>query len=194
MPEKYYISSEDLHNDSLRLAAKILHSGFRPSFIIALWRGGTPIGIAVQEFLDHYGDIKTDHIAIRTSSYSGIEQQSRQVKIHGLSYLVKNINRDDPLLIVDDVFDTGHTIEVLIETLKQKCRNNMPTDIRVAVPWYKPEKKETRRVPDYFLHTTDKWLKFPFSLEGLTVDEIRQNRPAIYEIIKPALDKLKPST
>jgi len=187
MTEKIYLSSEDLHNDSLKLAQKVLNSGFRPTVIIALWRGGTPIGIAVQEFLDHYSDTQSDHIAIRTSSYSGIDNQSRTVKIHGLSYLVKNMNRDDSLLIVDDVFDTGRTIEALIDNIKLKCRNNMPKDIRVAVPWYKPAKNETQYVPDYFIHTTTQWIKFPFSLEGLTVDEIKTNRPEIYNIIKEAL-------
>ncbi|MBT3203419.1 MAG: hypoxanthine phosphoribosyltransferase [Gammaproteobacteria bacterium] len=188
MVKKIYLTSEDLHNDAFKLAQQILNSGFRPKIIIALWRGGTPIGIAVQEFLDHYGKTESDHIAIRTSSYSGIENQSRQVKIHGLSYLIKNINRDDPLLIVDDVYDTGKTIEALINELKLKCRKNTPEDIRVAVPWYKPARNETDREPDYFIHTTKEWIKFPFSLEGLTVDEIKQNRPAIYDIIKPALD------
>ncbi len=188
MAEKIYLSSEDLHNDAFKLAANILKSGFRPKVIIALWRGGTPIGIAVQEFLDHYGKTQSDHIAIRTSSYSGIENQSRQVKIHGLSYLVKNINRDDPLLIVDDVYDTGRTIEALINELKLQCRKNTPEDIRIAVPWYKPTRNETDREPDYYIHTTEQWIKFPFSLEGLTVDEIKQHRPAIYDIIKPALE------
>ncbi len=188
MPEKIYLSSEDLHNAAIRLATRILKSGFRPKVIIALWRGGTPIGIAVQEFLDHYGNTRSDHIAIRTSSYSGIDNQSRQVRIHGLSYLVKNINRDDPLLIVDDVYDTGQTIEALIEELHLRCRKNTPLDIRIAVPWYKPARNKTDREPDYYCHTTEKWLKFPFSLEGLTVDEIRQNRPEIYAIIKPAID------
>ncbi len=187
MVEKIYLSSEDLHNDAYKLAANILQSGFRPKVIIALWRGGTPIGIAVQEFLDHYGKTQSDHIAIRTSSYSGIENQSRQVKIHGLSYLTKNINRDDPLLIVDDVYDTGRTIEALIKELKLKCRKNTPEDIRIAVPWYKPDRNETDREPDYFIHTTNEWIKFPFSLEGLTIDEIKQHRAEIYDIIKPAL-------
>ena len=188
MVDKLYLSSEDLHRDALRLAAMIMKSSFKPNVIIALWRGGTPIGIAVQEFLDHYSDTKSDHIAIRTSSYSGIENQSRQVRIHGLNYLVKNINREDRLLIVDDVFDTGRTIEALINELKQKCRNNTPADIRVAVPWYKPEKNEIGREPEYYLNTTKQWIKFPYSLEGLTKDEIKQNRPEIYDIIKSAIE------
>lgn len=187
MPKKIYLSSEDLHNDALKLAQMVINSGFRPTIIIALWRGGTPIGIALQEFIDHYLGTQSDHIAIRTSSYSGIDDQSKKVKIHGLSYLVNNMNGDDSLLIVDDVFDTGRTIEALINDIELRCRKNKPKAIKVAVPWYKPEKNKTQIKPDYYIHTTKDWIKFPFSLEGLSVDEIKKNRPEIYNIIKEAL-------
>jgi hypoxanthine phosphoribosyltransferase len=187
MTEKRYLSAEELQRDAFRLGARILHSGFRPSAIIALWRGGTPIGIAVQEFLEHYGGISADHIAIRTSSYSGIENQSRQVRIHGLGYLIRHLNREDRLLIVDDVYDSGRTIEALIARLERECRRNLPQAIRIAVPWYKPTRNETGRAPDYYLHETDRWIKFPYSLEGLTADEIRTHRPEIHEILEPAL-------
>ncbi len=187
MSEKTYISSQELLNDSFKLGAEVIKSGYKPKVIIALWRGGAPIGIAVQEILDYFG-IKTDHIAIRTSSYSANHERSDDIRVHGLNYLIKNLNCDDSLLIVDDVFDTGITIQTVINQLREKARANCPTDIRVAVPWYKPTHNLTDRVPDYYTHTTDKWLKYPFSLEGLSVDEVRDNRPNIYRIIKSALD------
>merc|ERR1711916_397362 len=81
-----------------------------------------------------YGGCRSDHIAIRTSSYAGIGERNSTIRIHDLSYLLKNINYDDPLLIVDDVFDTGRTIEALINELQTKARKNCPKDIRVAVP------------------------------------------------------------
>lgn len=183
MTDKLYLTSQGLLDDSFKLAAQVLESGFRPSVIIALWRGGTPIGIAVQEFLDHYGNCQSDHIAIRTSSYKGINGRSNNVAIHGLNYLLKNINNDDPLLIVDDVFDTGLTIQAVINELRKRTRKNCPKDIRVAVPYFKPDANRTERVPDYFIHTTDRWLKFPFSIEGLSNDEVKNYRPEIYEII-----------
>ena len=70
MSEKLYLSAQGLLEDAFRLAAMVLHSGFEPTFITAIWRGGAPIGIAVQEFIQYHG-VDCDHIAIRTSSYSG---------------------------------------------------------------------------------------------------------------------------
>ena len=188
MADKLYLTAQGLLEDSFRLGAKVLASGFRPTFIVAIWRGGAPIGTAVQEFLDYFG-VATDHIAIRTSSYQGIDGRSPTVRIHGTSYLIKNIEHEDRLLIVDDVFDTGYTIRALIAHLREKARLNTPDDIRVAVPYYKPSRNETDVEPDYYLHETDRWIKFPYSLEGLTPDEIRQNRPAIWEIIKGSIPR-----
>jgi hypoxanthine phosphoribosyltransferase len=93
------------------------------------------------------------------------------------------------LLIVDDVFDTGQTIRALIEHLREKARLNTPEDIRVAVPYYKPTRNQTDLVPDYYLHETAQWIKFPYSLEGLPLEEIREKRPEIYEVIKDAAEK-----
>ncbi len=186
MADKLYISAQELLEDAFRLAAKVLQSGFEPSFIVAIWRGGAPIGIAVQEFLDYFG-VQADHIAIRTSSYSGIDGRSSTVRIHGTSYLIKNLQHHDRLLIVDDVFDTGHTIQAFIHHLQEKLRRNAPEDVRVAVPYYKPTRNMTGLEPEYYLHETDRWIKFPHSLEGLTVDEMRQHRPAIHAIVKDSL-------
>ncbi len=187
MSEKQYLSAQGLLEDSFALAAQILASEFRPTFMIAVWRGGAPVGIAVQEFLAYHG-VETDNIAIRTSSYAaGIDMQSREVKVHGLNYLVKNITHQDSLLIVDDVFDTGRSIEAIIDELQGLTRLNTPQDIRVAVPYYKPSRNKTGRVPDYYIHETEEWLKYPHSLEGLSNAEIKQGRPDLYEIIKDHL-------
>lgn len=183
---KAYLTAQNLLEDSFRLGAKVLASGFQPTFMIAVWRGGVPMGIAVQEFLEFHR-IHTDHISIRTASYSGIDQQAREVKVFGLNYLVKNIRHDDRLLIVDDVFDTGRSVAAIIAELRRKARLNTPEDIRIAVPYYKPERNEVDFEPDYFLHETAEWLKYPHSLEGLSKEEIKKSRPAIYGILKDYL-------
>ncbi|MCP4768865.1 MAG: hypoxanthine phosphoribosyltransferase [Gammaproteobacteria bacterium] len=187
MSEKQYLTAQQLLEDSFRLGAEIIKDGFRPTIMIAIWRGGVPMGIAVQELLDWYG-IETDHISIRTSSYSGIDGQSPEIRIHGMNYLIKNCTREDSLLIVDDVFDTGLTIEAVITRLREKARLNTPHDIRIAVPYYKPSRNQSGRVPDYYLHETAHWLKYPHSLEGLSVDEVAANRPELYAIIKDQPD------
>ncbi len=184
--KKVYLTAQGLLEDSFRLAHRVLTSGFRPTFIIAIWRGGAPIGIAVQEFLAFH-NIQTDHIAIRTSSYSGIDDQSREIRIFGLNYLVKNMQHTDRLLIVDDVFDTGRTVEAVINELTRRLRLNTPEEIRIAVPYYKPSRNQIGRPPDYYIHETADWLKYPHSLEGLSAAEIKKKRPAIYEILKDHL-------
>ena len=76
------------------------------------------------------------------------------------------------------------SIQGIIEQLKEKARANCPEQIRVAVPWYKPTHNKTNREPDYYIHTTEQWLKYPLSLEGLSVDEIRENRPEIFKLME----------
>ena len=106
--------------------------------LLAIWRGGTPIGIAVQEYFA-YHEVETDHIAVRTSSYTGIGVQEKQVKVHGLHYLIENIHKEHNLLIVDDVFDSGRSIEALIHRIQKEKGDDMPTNVRIACPYYKPQ-------------------------------------------------------
>lgn len=173
--EKRFITAQELLEDSFRVAAKVYEDGFRPQFIVGIWRGGAPIGIAVQEYFD-FKKVETDHIAVRTSSYYGINQQSKEIKVHGLHYIIENANADDGLLIVDDVFDSGRSIEALIAQLKKLTRNNMPKDVRIACPWYKPENSKVDLVPDYYVHESSEWLVFPHELSGLTPEEIKQKK------------------
>ena len=183
MTEKHYITAEALLEDSYLLGAKIIESDFRPDFIVGIWRGGAPVGIAVQEMLVYFG-ITTDHISVRTSLYTGISSAGKQVRVHGLDYLVDNLNADNALLIVDDVYDSGRSIEAVISQLSARTRRNTPDQIRVAAPWYKPDNNKTERVPDYYVHTTDSWLVFPHEVQGLTEEELIQGKGRLYEIIK----------
>ena len=182
--DKTVISAQELLEDSYRLGLDILESGFEPTLIIAIWRGGTPVGMAVQEILSYAG-LESDHIAIRTSSYTGVDERGA-VAVHGLNYIIKKICHDDRVLIVDDVFDTGNTIVAVIEELRRRARGNTPEDIRVAVPWFKPTRNETEIEPDYYVHETAVWLVFPHELDALTAEELRESRPEIAAIIERA--------
>ena len=47
---------------------------------------------------------------------SGTDDRAETIRIHGLQYIIDNVNADDGLLIVDDVFDTGLSIDALVNT------------------------------------------------------------------------------
>ncbi len=140
------------------------------------------MGIAVQELLDVLG-VKSDHIAIRTSSYTGIGERSRHVQVHGLNYLIRRLESEDSLLIVDDVHDTGLSIDQTIRDLEAACKKNTP-EVRIATPYYKPANNKTDRVPDYFVHESDEWLVFPHELDGLSIKEIAANKPELAHMVE----------
>ncbi len=183
MSDKHYITAQALLNDSFQMGIDILQSGFKPDFIVGVWRGGTPVGIAVQEILDYF-DIQSDHIAIRTSSYTGIGERNKEVRVHGLGYLIRNMNWDSSLLIVDDVFDSGLSLQAILNTLNAKSRRNMPKEVRIATPWYKPGNNQTALKPDYYIHETDQWLVFPHEMKGLQIEEILANKPEMRELFE----------
>lgn len=186
--KKVFISADQLIEDSFELALQIFESGFRPDYIVGVWRGGAPVGIAVQELL-HVLGVESDHIAIRTSSYTGIGERGKQVRVHGLTYLIKRLEAEDSLLIVDDVHDSGLSIEKIIQDLKKACKKNTP-EIKVATPYFKPKNNKTNRIPDYYIHDSDEWLVFPHELDGLSSDEVRENRPHIAHLIDK-IDEIK---
>jgi hypoxanthine phosphoribosyltransferase len=181
---KVFISAESLLRDSMQLAVQIVRSGFRPTFLVAVWRGGAPIGITVQEVLEYHG-VQADHIAIRTSSYTGIDQQSKTVRVHALDYLVSRLSAEDQLLLVDDVFDSGLSIEAIMHELASRCRRNLPEQIRIATAYYKPARNRSALKPDYFVRETNEWLVFPHELKGLTREEILEHKPVDASFFDP---------
>ena len=186
---KRYIAANDLLLDSFQLAANIVDSGFKPDFLVGLWRGGSAVGIAVQEGLDFLG-CKTDHIAIRTS-YRGQEEypdmidKAEAIRVHGLRYLHERICAEHSMLIVDDVYSTGSSVNAVIKTLSKKSRRNLPQDIRIATVWFRPTDR-TIRAPDFYVHETNDWLILPYELSGLSLEELRQHKPEI----QPVMDRL----
>ena len=132
---------------------------------------------------------KSDHVAIRTSYYSGIDEKREKVQVYGLNYVIRQLESEDRLLIVDDVHDTGHSIQQIISDIKSACKKNTP-QIKVATPYFKPDKNLTENIPDYFLHETNKWLVFPHELDGLSVEEIEKNKPELKDLISNIQNKV----
>ena len=186
-----FVGADELLQDSFQLAANIYEANFRPDFLVGLWRGGSAVGIAVQEGLDYFG-VETDHIAIRTSysgarGYTQMVNEGENIRVHGLQYLLENLCSHHSMLIVDDVYSTGSSVSAVISQLARKTRRNLPHDIRIATVWYRPSEK-TLRTPDYFVHETGDWLVLPYELSGFSVSELKANRPEISGL----LDRLAP--
>lgn len=172
---KVYLSADRLLEDSFRLANRVFDAGFHPTHIVGIWRGGAPVGIAVQELLEYRG-VQSDHIAIRTASYSGIDRQEAEVRVYGLGYLVDMLTRDDRLLLIDDVFDSGRSIRAVLRELSERCGAELPAELKVATVYYKPSRNVTDLAPDFFVHETNDWLIFPHEINGLSEDEIRAHK------------------
>ncbi|MGI9223456.1 MAG: phosphoribosyltransferase [Woeseiaceae bacterium] len=191
--DRRYVGADELLRDSFQLAATVKDAGFKPDFLVGLWRGGSAVGIAVQEGLEYFG-IKTDHIAIRTSytgahRYSEMVNKADQIRVHGLQYLLENLCSHHAMLIVDDVYSTGSSVKAVIDQLTRKTRRNLPQDIRIATVWYRPTDR-TLLTPDYFVHETSDWLVLPYEMSGISLQDLRDNRPelaTIYDRLEPHL-------
>jgi hypoxanthine phosphoribosyltransferase len=107
----------------------------------------------------------------------------KKVKVHGLSYIIRKLESEDSLLIVDDVYDAGLSTQQAKEDLTKACKKNTP-EIRAATPYFKPKNNKTDSVPDYYIHETDDWLVFPNELHGLSADEIKQNKPELADLVE----------
>ena len=182
MTAKTYISAQQLLDDSFELGLKVLESKFTPTLMVGVWRGGTPIAIAMQELFAYLG-VTCDHITIKTASYSGVAEREDTIKVDGLDYLFKHCQADDRILLVDDVFDTGLSLAQVITELEAGFAGGLP-EIRIATPYFKPANNQTQRTPDFYLHETSDWLVFPHELVGLEARDMLERKPGIERIRK----------
>ena len=176
--KKKYITSQKLLNDSFSLAKNIAESAYKPTFILGLWRGGAPIAIAVHEVLE-FCKIPCNHYSLRISSYSGIENQAPSIKIFGLNDFKSLIKPQDNLLIVDDVHDTGLSMQTLLDEI-----NSITTvkSTKIAVLYYKPNKSKVDFEPDFYIEKESDWLVFPHEICGLNKNELLNDKPEINHI------------
>ena len=183
--DKLFIAEEERLLDGFRLGRLIYESGFRPSFIVGLWRGGSAVGIVVQECLAVLG-VATDHIALRTSyegmdEYAAAVRDNSPIRVFGKQYLLENLRREDRLLIVDDVYSSGRHVHAVIDALRTGTKRNMPADVRVAAPWYRPGPEGS--APDFYVRETDKWLVLPYEMQGLNRAEIAMHKPYLLALL-----------
>jgi hypoxanthine phosphoribosyltransferase len=180
-PPKLFLDARTLLLESVRLARFIWEDGFRPDYLIGIWRGGTPPGIAMHEFFRLQG-LDPYHTTIKTQSYRGMQRGTGGVEIKGLEHVVDVVEATDRLLLVDDVFDTGHTMAAVLDAVRSRARRNAP-ECRIATVYYKPLRNETAIKPDYWQVESDDWIVFPHELEGLTEEEIREKGSGVAEAV-----------
>ncbi|HBD92961.1 MAG: hypothetical protein A2015_01685 [Spirochaetes bacterium GWF1_31_7] len=183
-----FVDADALLLDSFKLGKKIYESGFIPTHAVSLWRGGTPVGLGVGEYFRLKGHF-INHTTFATASYTGINSQS-EIIIKGLEHLIKSISKEDKLLIVDDIYDSGKTIEAVINTIKKTSRANSPDHILVACVYNKIRERSVHIPVTTLSDKEDVWISFPHEIADLVSDDdknetwIQNKSAAIYSILQ----------
>ena len=176
--DRHYLSADDYLRDVWRLAAAVRASGWKPDVLIALWRGGAPVGIAVHEFFKASG-WSVQHLPLKCTSYTGIGENAGSVEFTHGDIVFGMLRKGDKVLVVDDVFDTGKTAAAVKAKIKA-----VGADMRMACVYWKPGKNQTDLKPDYFVKDVGlEWIVFPHEIEGLTHDEIRTKDPLLADLL-----------
>lgn len=182
--KKEFLSYRSIRNNAIKLAYRIYRSGFIPDVIYVSLRGGAYLGNVISEYfkLVRKNARPVYYAAVVARSYSNIKEQ-QQVQVEGWTYNPEHLRQGDQVLIIDDIFDTGRTINHLVEIVMAK---GIPRrDIKIAVHDYKIRKYLPQQMPvhpDYYcrLHVLesekdDFWIHYSsHELVGLTAEE-REN-------------------
>lgn len=190
MPNFHHIDANGFLLDAFLLGRKIFETGFRPKHTISIWRGGTPVGLGVDAYFRCQGFFM-NHTCIATESYVGIGRQE-EVIIKGLEHVIKVVCPEDGLLILDDVYESGRTIQKIVETIRTQARANAPEQMVVATIHAKPDKYVWHELPHVFLKEMagDVWIDYPHELSDLYDPDdpddgrIKDKDPRIWEIVR----------
>jgi len=167
MPELLHVDPDEFLIDTFALGRKLYETGFRPKHAISIWRGGTPVGLGVDAYFRSRG-LRINHTTIATESYSGIQERGG-VTVKGLDHLIKRVCPEDGLLLIDDVYESGRTIERIVQTIRERARANAPEKIVVGTVHSKPERHEYSGVPIVSVREIEGsvWIDYPHELADL---------------------------
>ncbi|MDX9958008.1 MAG: phosphoribosyltransferase [Clostridia bacterium] len=180
---KEFISYNQVRNNALKLAHRIHMDGFIPDVIYVSLRGGAYLGNVISEY---FKAVRRDskpvlYAAVVARSYSDVHQND-QVRVDGWTYSPEYLRNGDKVLLVDDIYDSGRTINHLAEVILGK---GVPrADFKIAVHDYKMIGYRGEQLPirpDYWCRLHDikvprdeKWIHYmSHELVGLTDDELR---------------------
>ena len=179
--DKHYLSADDYLRDIWRLAAAVRGGGWEPNIMLALWRGGGPVGVALHEFFKVSG-WPLQHIPLKCASYTGIGENPGGVAFTHGDIVFGMLRKGDRVLVVDDVFDTGKTAAAV------KARiDAVGAEMRMACVYWKPGKNLTDLRPDYYVKDVGlEWIVFPHEIEGLSKAEVAVKDPLLAELLAEA--------
>ena len=197
---KEFLPYDTVRIDALKLAHKIYQiDGFVPDVIYTSLHGGAYMANVISEY--YKVALKDKHkpilyAAVVARSYSDVQSNS-QVRIDGWTYSPEYLRAGDKILLVDDIFDSGHTLNYLVRILMDK---GVPREnIKVVVHDYKIYKwKDVLPVqPDYWCRKfeidkpeNNNWINYnSHELVGLTKEELEENfykpYPELREVLEP---------
>jgi len=159
-----YVTWPDYHNAIERLAIAVHQSGWPFNQIVCIARGGLRVGDTLSRIF------KLPLAVISTQSYGGEAGKERGKLTVAKHMTMTTPTLGDRVLLVDDLVDSGATLDVV----KQHLLDTYPTivDIRTAVLWYKAC---STCAPDYYVHflAESPWIHQPFEpYELMSVSEL----------------------
>ena len=197
---KIFLEYNEVRNNAIKLAHRILKDGFIPDVIYVSLRGGAYIGNVISEY---FKIVRKDrpvlYAAVVARSYVDIHDHD-EVRIDGWTYNPEHLRQGDKILLVDDIYDSGRTVNYLADVL---LRRGVPKkDLKVAVHDYKffsYKDHSNSYKPDYYCvkHTIDKpeddvWIHYmSHELVGLKQDELENNYYKEDAELREALDILE---
>lgn len=147
---KKYVSMDTIQSMCSAIYEQAKDDKFKPDLIIGLSRGGLiPLGFLSGEKMFNNRNTR----AISLKSYSDNGEQSA-VKLL-LPIHTEDLKEFKSILVVDDLADTGKSLEFVIKSLERDLLAN----IKVATLFYK---KKSIIKPDYYVEETSDWIVFPW--------------------------------
>lgn len=154
-----FVSWSEYHQKIEQLAVQIYQSGWEFNQIVCIAKGGLRVG-------DILCRLYRKPLAILSaSSYTGPDYQTRG-HIRFSQHLSMTTDRlDSPILLVDDLVDSGISMKETITWLKiyREQDGDRLQEIRTAVLWYK---SCSSLAPDYYVDylADNPWIHQPFEL------------------------------
>ena len=153
--QKEFLPYQTVRNNAIKLADRINREGFTPDVIYVSLRGGAYMGNVISEYFKMMRRDRRPvyYAAVVARSYRDVGMQDR-VRVDGWTYDPAYLRSGDKVLLVDDIFDSGRTVNHLVEIIMDQ---GIPReDVRVAVHDYKLRRYVAKQLPVQ----PDYWCRF----------------------------------